>query len=119
MVQQEYDDESVTFLYMAEVSHEVVVNLPIPPLFLEGRLGMNVSRYLRSSYTIETKGYQWDNTLNKVNRTGAYNYLEEIDRHWIQHTDNFTMRNKQYKGKHRIMKDGNESLQTMGLNTHF
>ena len=56
------------------------------------------------------------------------NYLEEIDRHWIQHIDEFTIRNKQYKeedrggcvinvgafdivgslGKRRIMENGNE-----------
>ena len=82
---------------MAEVSQDVIAILPIPPILLEGRLGMNVSRYLQSSYTIGTEGYQWDNTLNKVNPTGAYNYLEESDRHWIQHIDEFTMRNKYYK----------------------
>ena len=56
MVQHEYDDESVTFSYMAEVNQEVAAILPILPLLLEGRLGMNVSQYFRSSYTIGTEG---------------------------------------------------------------
>ena len=139
MVQQEYDDEPVTFSYMAEVSQEVAAILPILPLLLEGRLGMNVSQYFRSSYTIGTDGYKWDSTLDKVVPTVTDNYLEDIDRHWIQHTDDCTMRNKKYKeedhggyainvgafdidgtlGNPRIMEDGNESLQTMGLNASF
>ena len=59
----------------------------------------------------------------------------KINKHWIQHTDDFTMRNKNYKeddhggyatnigsfgiagalGRYRIIKVGNESLQTIGL----
>ena len=34
MVQQEYDDEPVTFSYMAEVNQEVAAILPILPLLL-------------------------------------------------------------------------------------
>ena len=65
--------------------------------------------------------------------------MEEIDRHWIQHTYDFIMRNKHYKeetyggyainvgafdivgalGKPRIMKDGNESLQVVDINRTF
>ena len=51
MVQQEYDNEPVIFSYMAEVNQEVAAILPILPVILEGRLGMNVSQYFRSSYT--------------------------------------------------------------------
>ena len=40
MVQQQYDNESVTFSYMVEVSQEVTAILPILSLLLEGRLGM-------------------------------------------------------------------------------
>ena len=43
MVQQEYYDEPVNFSYMAEVNQEVATILPILPLLLEERLGMNVS----------------------------------------------------------------------------
>ena len=57
MVQQQYDDEPVTFSYMAEVSQEVADILPILPLLLAGRLGLTVSRYFRSSYTIGTESY--------------------------------------------------------------
>ena len=71
MVQQEYDDEPVTLSYMAEVNQEVATILPILLLLLEGRLGMNVSQYFRSSYTIGTEGYKWDNTLDKVVPTGT------------------------------------------------
>jgi len=49
MVQQQYDDEPVTFSYMAEVSQEVAGILLILPLLLEGRLRLTVSRYFRSS----------------------------------------------------------------------
>ena len=52
MVQQQYDDELVMFSYMAEVSQEVAAILPILQLLLEERLGMNVSRYFRLSYSI-------------------------------------------------------------------
>ena len=45
MVQQQYDDELVTFSYMVEVSQEVVAILAILPLLLEGRLVMTVYRY--------------------------------------------------------------------------
>ena len=139
MVQQKYDDEPVPFSYMTEVNQEVATILPILPLLLEGRLGMHFSQYFRSSYTIDTEDYKWDNTLDKEVPTGIENYLEDIDRHWIQHTDDCTMQNKKYKeedysgyainvggfdiegalGNPRIMKDGNESLQTMGINTTF
>ena len=100
---------------------------------------MNVSQYFRSSDTIGTEGYKWDNTLDKVVPTGIENYLEYIDQHWIQYTDDCTMRNKQYKEEYyrccainvgafdivgalvnpRIMEDGNELFQTMGTNTTF
>ena len=43
MVQQNYDDEPVTFSYMTEVNQEVAAILPILSLLLEGQLGMNVS----------------------------------------------------------------------------
>ena len=100
---------------------------------------MNVSQYFHSSYTIGTEGYKWGSSLDKVVPTYIENYLEDIDRYWIQHTDDYTMRNKQYKKEdhggyainvrafdiagaldnHRIMEDGNKSLHTMGLNTTF
>ena len=54
VAKQKYDDEPVTFSYMAEISQEVAAVLPIIPLLLKGRLGMTVSRYFRSSYSIET-----------------------------------------------------------------
>ena len=135
MIQQTYDDEPVTFSYMAESSQEVASILPILPLLLEGRLGMNVSQYFRSSCTIGTDGYQWDDDLGKVVPIGEDNPLEEVDKHWIQHTDDYPTRNRHYKeedkggyainvggfdiagklARPRIMEDGNESLQTMGL----
>ena len=117
----------------------VAAILPILPLLLEGRLGMNVSQYFHSSYTIGTEGYKWGSSLDKVVPTCIENCLEDIDRYWIQHTDDYTMRNKQYKKEDhggyainvrafdiagaldnpRIMEDGNKSLHTMGLNTTF
>lgn len=121
---------------MSKVSQEVAVILPILPLLLEGRLEMKVFRYFRSSYIIGTVEYQWDSTFDKVIHTNADNYLEEIDRYWIQYTDDFTMRNIYYKdedregcativgsfdmtgtlGRPRIMEDNNEPLPTMELN---
>ena len=79
VIQQEYDDETVTFLYITEVNQEVLAILPILPLLLEGRLGMNVSQYFRSSYTIGTEGYKWDNTLDKVAPIGIEDIIGEID----------------------------------------
>ena len=139
MVQQKYDDESVTFSYLEEVNQEVAVILPILILLLEGRLGMNVSQYSRSSYTIRTEGYKRGGTLYKVVPTGIEHYLEDIDRHWVQYTDDCMLRNKQDKeedhegytinvgtfdiagalGNPRIIEDGNASLKTMGFNTTF
>ena len=139
MVQQQYDDEPVTFSYMAEVSQEVAGILPILPLLLAGRLGLTVSRHFRSSYTIGTEGYVWDEGLDKVIPTREDNYLEEIDKHWIQHTEDYDTRNKHYKdedhggyvinvgsfdidgalGRPRLMEDGNESLMTMGMQTNY
>ena len=88
---------------------------------------------------LERMDKYWDSILDKVVPTGIDNYLEQIDRHWIHHIDDFTMRNKQYKEedhvcytinvgsfdivealyKPRIMEYNNESLQTMNHNTNF
>ena len=94
MVQQCYDDEPTTFSYMAELSQEVAAILPMLPLLLEGRLRMNINRYFHSSYTIETEGYELDENLDKVIPTGEENQLEDINRNWLQHTEEYTMRNK-------------------------
>ena len=127
MIQQQCDDEPVPFSYMTEISQEVAGILPILPLLLEGRLGLTVLRYFRSSYSIRTKGYEWNAGLDKVISTRADNYLEEIDRHWIQYTEDYDTRNKHYKdeghsgfainvgsfdiegalGRPRLMEDGN------------
>ena len=80
IVQQKYNDELVTFSYMKEVNQKVAAILPIFPLLLEGRLWMNISQYFRSSYTIETEGYKWNSTLDKVVPTCIENYLEDIAR---------------------------------------
>ena len=124
---------------MLKVNKEVVAILPILLVLLEGRLGMNVSQYFRSSYTIGTEGHKWDSSLDKIVPTCIDNSLEEVNRYWIQHTDDFTMRNKHYtekdhKGcainvraldiaeilvKLRIMEDSDESLHTMDLNKNF
>ena len=45
MIQHTYDNEPVTFSYMAESSQEVSSILPILPLLLEGRLGIKVAHY--------------------------------------------------------------------------
>ena len=122
---------------MAEVSQEVAGILPILPLLLAGRLGLTVSRYFRSSYTIRTEGYACDEELDKVIPTREDNYLDEIDRHWIQHTEDYDTRNKHYNDEDhggyainmgsfdiegalerpRLMEDGNESLMSMGMQT--
>ena len=94
MVQQCYDDEPTTFSYMAEFSQEVAAILPMLPLLLEGRLRMNINRYFHSSYTIETEGYELDENLDKVIPTGEENQLQDINRNWLQHTEEYTMRNK-------------------------
>jgi len=135
MVQQQSDDKPVTLFYMAKITQELAAILPILPLLLKGRLGMKASRYFRSSYSIGTEGYNWDEELDKFIPTGIDNYLEEIGRHWIQHTDDYDTRNKHYReedhGKYAInvisfdisgaldwphlVEDGNESLLTMGM----
>ena len=94
---------------------------------------MKVSRYFRTFYSIETKGYKWDDELDKVIPTIRDNYLEEIDWHWIQHIIDYDTRNKHYRdedhggyeinmgsfdiegilGRSRLMEEGNESLLTM------
>ena len=124
---------------MLEVNKEVAAILPILPILLEGRLGMNVSQYFCSSYTIGTEGHKWDSSLDKIVPTGIGNSLVEVNRYWIQHTDDFTMRNKHYTEedhggcainvrafdiaktlvKLRIMEDSDELLQTMDINKNF
>ena len=69
----------------------------------------------------------------------AGNYLEEIDRHWIQHIDDYDTRNKNYRdddhngyaitmgsfhiagalGRPRFIEDGNNSLMTMGMQKNY
>ena len=124
---------------MAKVSQEVAFILPILPLLLEGRLGLIVSRYSRSSYSIGTKGYEWDEGLDKFIPTGDDTYLKEIDRHWVQHIEDYDTWNKHYKDEDgggnainigffdiegalrrpRLMKDRNEFLITMGIQTNY
>ena len=94
MVQQEYNDEPLSFSCMVEVNQEITLILPIIPLLLEERLGMNGSQSFRFSYTIRAEEYKRDSILDKVVPIGLEKYLEDIDRHWIQHTDDCTMRNK-------------------------
>ena len=122
MVQQQYDDEPVTLSYMAEVNQEIAAILPIFPLLLEGILGLTLSCYFRWYYSIGIEEYKWDEGLDKVIPTGEDNYLEEIDRHWIQHIEDYDTRNKHYKDndhggyainvvlRPRLTDDGNESL---------
>ena len=75
--------------------------------------------------------------MDKVIPTCTENCLEKIDRHWIEHTDEFILCDKHYKDDDqwgyainvgsfhieeelewsRIMEDGNEYLQTMDVNT--
>lgn len=81
MVKEKYHGEPVTFFYMVEISQKVAVILPNLLLLLEGRLGMTVSRYFLSSYSIGIDGYKWDDELDKVISTRVCNYLEEIDKH--------------------------------------
>ena len=78
---------------MAEVIQYVAATFRILPLLFEKRLGMHVTQYLRSSYMLGIEGHKWNSILDKVVPIGIGNYLEEIERHWIHHTDNFTMRN--------------------------
>ena len=58
---------------------------------------MQVARYLRSSYSIGTEGYKWDDELDKEIPTRTDDYLEEISRHQIQHTYDYDTRNKYYR----------------------
>ena len=89
---------------------------------------MKVDRYLRSFYSIGTEGYKSDGELDKEIPTRTDNYLEEISRHWIQHTYDYDTRNKYYReenyggyainmgsfdieealGMPRLMEDGSE-----------
>ena len=105
------------------------------PLILEGRLGMNIAHYFRSSYMIVTDGYKCDDDLEKMVPIGDDNQLEDVDKYWVQHTEDYPTRDKHYKaedkggyainvggldidgslGRPRIMEDSNESLQTIGL----
>ena len=130
MVQQTYDNEPVTFSYMVELIQGVASILPILPLLLEGRLGMNVAHYFRLSCTIGIDGCKWDDNLEKVIHIGDDNQLKDVDKNWVQHTEDYPTRNKYYKAEDkggyainiddfdierslvrpRIMEDGNESL---------
>ena len=135
IVQHYCDDEPVTLSYIAIVSQDIATILPILQLLLDDRLGRNVSRYFQSFSTIGREGYQWKHILDKFIPTGVGNFLEDIDSHWIQHTDDFIICNKHYKeedqggytinvgsfditgtlSRSRIIGDGNKSLQTMGV----
>ena len=100
---------------------------------------MTVSRCFRSSYSIGTDGYEYDEGLDKVISTGDDNYIEEIDMHWIQHTEDYDTRNKYNKDENhgcyainigsfdiegalerpRLMEYRNESLMMMGMQTNY
>ena len=117
----------------------MISTLLILPLLLEGRLGMNVLDNFRSSYTLETEGYKWDDALAKIIPTGEGNYLEEIDKHLIHHTIDYNTRNKYYKNedhggyainvgsfdiagalrRSHLMKDDNASLLTISIQKNY
>ena len=46
---------------------------------------------------IGTEEYQYDENLDKVIPTREEYQQEDIDRHWLKHTEEYTIRNKQYK----------------------
>ena len=65
MVQQKYDNEPVTFPHMSKSIQEVASIFPTLALMLKGRLGMDVGRYFRSSYTKGIYSYKKDKDLDK------------------------------------------------------
>ena len=89
IVQQQYDDEPVTIFHMAEVNQEVTGILPILPLLLEGQLGIGI------------EGCEWDAGLDIIVSTKVDNYLEEIDKYWIQLAKDYDTKNEHYKDEDR------------------
>ena len=68
---------------------------------------------------LSTEGYKWDNSLGKVIITLVENKLKDIDRNWIQNTENYTIHNKCFDidralVRTRIMENRNKSLNTVG-----
>ena len=98
-----------------------------------------MSRYFRSSYSIGIEEYKYDEELDKIIPTRINNFLEEFDRHWIQHIENYDTINKYHReenhgeyannmelfnmsevlGRLRLIEDGNESLLTMGIQKNY
>ena len=96
---------------------------------------MKATHYFQSSYLIEIEEYKLDEKSDIVIPTGTNNFLEKIDMHWIQHTDDYDTRNKYYKeedhgaytinvgsfhitgflDRPRLMEDSNVLLLTMGM----
>ena len=79
---------------MEEGRQEVAAILPILCLLLEGRMGMNVGRYFRLTYTIVTDGYKWDENLDKVIKLSEESQLENIVTYFIKHSYNYIARKR-------------------------
>ena len=63
---------------LADVSQEVAEILLILSLILEGAIGLDINRHLRSIYIIGTEEYEWEENIQKVIPIEKMNYTTLI-----------------------------------------
>ena len=82
-IEQEFEEGPVIFQYSSELEDEADGIIPVLPLYLEGKFGKGISKWLRPSATIGTSGYEYDSTSNKVIPQGN-NILNNLNDDWEQ-----------------------------------
>ena len=87
-IEQEYEEGPVFFQYSSELEDEADGIIPVIPLYLEGKFGQGISKWMKPSATIGTAGYTYDSKSNKVIPQGN-NILNNLNDDWEQRINKY------------------------------
>ena len=85
---QEFKDGPVLFQYSLELEDEADGIIPVIPLYLEGKFGQGIRKWMKPSATIGTAGYEYDIKSNKVVPHGN-NILNNLNEDWEQRINKY------------------------------
>ena len=87
-IEQEYEEGPVFFQYSSELQDEADGIIPVIPLYLEGKFGQSISKWMKPSATIGTAGYTYDSKSNRVTPLGN-NILNNLNDDWEQQINKY------------------------------